>query len=198
MATKQGVVAEHKLDPEEMAKLEDPERAGRMPPEDVVELLDPHPGVRCLDLGCGTGYLARPLASHLAPGGVVGVDESSAMLRELGRRAEEAGVWVARVQADAVSLPFPDGAFGRVLSLNLHHELDARAAALEEAARVLEDGGRVLVVDWAPEDGGGGPPEEHRVEAGEVQVELEGLGFVDIEAHDGFAYHWAVTAERAD
>lgn len=181
----------------EIARLEAPERMGRMPPQEVLELLDPHPGIRCLDLGAGTGYMSRPLASHLAPGGVVGLDRSQGMLEELGRRArEETGAWVARVQADAGALPFDEGAFGRVLSLNLHHELDDPTAVLEEVHRVLGPGGLVLVVDWEPGESPGGPPQEGRWAAGEHAEALREAGFEDVEANGGFPYHAAVTGVR--
>jgi ubiquinone/menaquinone biosynthesis C-methylase UbiE len=189
-------VAEHELDPSEMEKLEAPERVGRMPPQEVIDLLDPHPGVRCLDLGAGTGYLARPLASHLAPGGVVAVDRSRPMLVELGRRAEEeTGVWVPRIVADAGALPFGHGAFGRVLAVNLLHELDDAGAALAEVRRVLADGGRAVVVDWAPSEEPAGPPQERRWSAREIQEGLREAGFGDVEAHDLLEHHAAVTAE---
>lgn len=189
-------MAEHRLDPEEMERLEAPERVGRMPPQVVIDLLDPHPGVRCLDLGAGTGYLSRPLASHLAPGGVVGLDRSRPMLGELGRRADEAGVWVARVQADAARLPFRDGAFGRVVSLNLHHELDDPPAVLAEVLRVLEDGGRVVVVDWAPGGGSDGPPDEARWGVQELKEHLGEAGFEDVASHGVLDEHAAVTGRR--
>lgn len=188
-------MAARDLDPTEMHRLEAPERMGRMPPQEVIDLMDPHPGLRCLDLGSGTGYISRPLASHLAPGGVVALDRSQAMLRELGRRSVKVSAWVPRVQADAGNLPLRDGAVDRVLSLNLHHELEDPDAVLAEVHRVLARGGRLVLVAWAPVESPAGPHPEHRFEAGELVEALEETGFDAVEAHDILPYHAAVTGE---
>ncbi|HYM66688.1 MAG TPA: methyltransferase domain-containing protein, partial [Patescibacteria group bacterium] len=53
------------------------EAAGRMR---VIELAEPRPGMRILDLACGPGTLSRRLAPRVAPGGhVVGVDLAQGM-----------------------------------------------------------------------------------------------------------------------
>lgn len=185
----------HEADPGEVARLEAPQRVGRMPPEEVIDLLGARPGVRCLDLGAGTGYMARPLASHLAPGGVVGLDRSRSMLDELGRRARGIGVWIARLQADATHLPLRDGAVGRVLAVNLHHELKDPEAVTGEVHRVLSGGGRVVVVDWAPGEGAMGPPQGHRLSAETLVDQLEAAGFQAVEAHDLLPHHAVVTGD---
>lgn len=188
-------MAARDLDPTEMHRLEAPERMGRMPPQEVIDLLDPHPGIRCLDLGSGTGYISRPLASHLAPGGVVALDRSRAMLRELGRRSAKVGAWVPRVQADARNLPLRDGGVDRVLSLNLHHELEDPEVVLAEVHRILARGGRLVLVDWAPVESPTGPPQEHRFEEEELVEAVRDAGFDAVQAHDILPYHAAVTGE---
>jgi len=64
----------------------DPERyhqfqKERSPPfDDLVRLIEPRPGMRVVDLGCGTGELTRRLADMLPESEVVGVDSSAEML----------------------------------------------------------------------------------------------------------------------
>lgn len=136
---------------------------GRLVTREVARL-ELRPGDRVLDLCCGTGLVTRELARHLGPAGeVVVVDASPAMLEEaaaLGKAAlpeEPAGApcsapKVSYLQAEAQSLPLPDGSFDwTTLFLGLHEiSQAARLPALREVRRVLRPGGRGLVVDFAP------------------------------------------------
>lgn len=114
----------------------------------VDQTLDGPPGA-VLDLGCGTGTLARELERRAPDARVVGADgdpEVLARAREkLGPRSR-----VELVQAYAQSLPFEDGSFDRVVSsLVFHHLLPSeKGAALAEARRVLVKGGRLHVADF--------------------------------------------------
>jgi demethylmenaquinone methyltransferase/2-methoxy-6-polyprenyl-1,4-benzoquinol methylase len=92
---------------------------------------------RTLDVACGTGFLTR----HL-PGKVVGLDQSESMLAEARRQAPRASY----VQADALELPFEDGAFERVFTGHFYGHLERaeRERFLGEARRV---GPELVVVD---------------------------------------------------
>src|SRR5207302_10225845 len=89
----------------------------------AVHALAPTPGLRALDVGCGTGDLTLELAAA-GPRLVVGLDPVPAMLdaaaakaqaaRSIGERraARSAGAdSVALVAGDALALPFPDASF---------------------------------------------------------------------------------------
>jgi SAM-dependent methyltransferase len=99
----------------------------------LLDLLPP-PGRRTLDLGCGEGRVGRaliPLGHRL-----VAVDSSPGMVA-LAAETQEALV------ADATALPFEDGAFDLVVAFMSLMDMDDPDAALAEAARVLEPGGRL-------------------------------------------------------
>jgi ubiquinone/menaquinone biosynthesis C-methylase UbiE len=111
----------------------------------ALDLANPGPGDRLLDLGTGTGEVLRQLATRPArPQFVVGVDTSSAMLSRLP--VLPLG-WTAS-EGDALALPFPDGEFTvAVASYVLHVLPELRLAkALSEVARVLRPGGRLITV----------------------------------------------------
>jgi len=96
------------------------------------------------DLGAGTGAASRAIAA--AGGTPVAVDAARGML------AAGAGTRAHAVQADIRSLPFRDGAFGGVVAaFSLNHVADT-AAALREAARVVESGGPLVASSYAEED----------------------------------------------
>ncbi len=119
------------------------------PVERVVELAEARPGVRLLDIGTGTGTIARTAAARGAS--VVGIDASAGML-EVARRLSP--VLDLRL-ADASSLPFDDGAFDVVTcGLTISHVTD-REKALREVLRVLRHGGNLVASAWA--EGGSGP-----------------------------------------
>jgi SAM-dependent methyltransferase len=100
------------------------------------------PGMRVLDAGCGHGRHAHALA--LSPGVLsVGIDLSLADLRSARDAwadiAPQAPVAVAA--ADTGRLPFPDGAFDRVVCSEVLEHLDDWQGALRELDRVLAPGG---------------------------------------------------------
>lgn len=107
-------------------------------------LLEPEPGGRYLDVGCGTGnYTVSLAASGLA---MVGLDQSETMLRA----ARAKGPRVAWRRGDVAALPFRDGAFrGAVCTLAIHHFSDL-AAAFAEVSRVLA-WGRFAIFTATPE-----------------------------------------------
>ena len=101
------------------------------------------------DLGCGTGQTSAALAQFVR--GIIGVDESSAMLAAAKKRLATYPTVELR-SGRLEDLPIEDRALdAAVLSLVLHVVVDP-AAALAEAARTLRPGGRLLVVDMLPHE----------------------------------------------
>jgi demethylmenaquinone methyltransferase / 2-methoxy-6-polyprenyl-1,4-benzoquinol methylase len=99
------------------------------------------PGDDVLDTCCGTGDLA--LAAQAAGGKVVGVDFSERMLAR-ARRKSDAIEWV---RADALALPFADGAFdAATVGFGIRNLADLEAG-LRELARVLRPGGRLACLE---------------------------------------------------
>jgi ubiquinone/menaquinone biosynthesis C-methylase UbiE len=122
--------------------------AGRERPgwdEELAELefvLRRLPPVRTLDVACGTGFATRWLR-----GEVVGLDQSERMLAIARERIPHARF----VLGDALELPFPDGAFERVVAKHFYGHLEGgeRERFLGEARRVARE---LVVVDSAVRD----------------------------------------------
>ena len=112
----------------------------------VVERLGLAPGARLLDLGCGHGRHAAPLAQLGYR--VTGLDLSRPLLERAAALAAAGGERVGLVRADMRRLPFADASFDAVLNLfNAFGYLEDDAQdelALAEVARVLCPGGRFL------------------------------------------------------
>jgi len=118
----------------------------------VVDLAHPQEGERVLDVACGTGIVARTLASCVGPrGAVAGVDLNPGMLKVARRVCATESHSAAQIEwheASADKLPFLDALFNVVCcQLGLQFFPD-RAAALREMRRVLVPGGRLAVMVW--------------------------------------------------
>jgi SAM-dependent methyltransferase len=96
---------------------------------------------RVLDVGCGEGQVARRAISA-GVGAAVGCDPTSAQIVEAARRG--GGVTYARATAER--LPFADCSFDAVVMCLVIEHLDPFEPAIEEMARVLEPGGRCLLL----------------------------------------------------
>jgi trans-aconitate methyltransferase len=107
----------------------------------VVDLLDPEPGERILDIGCGTGHLTAEIATRVGEAGnVVGIDQSEAMLAE----AREAHPSVRFVQADATQ-NLPAGPYDAVFSNAALHWIEDQDAVTAAVAEALVPDGRFVV-----------------------------------------------------
>ena len=110
------------------------------------------PGDTVLDVACGTGDLSFELARRVAPGGsVVGCDFSEPMLDLAREKAEGRGVQGVRFEwADALSLPYDAGRFDAVTIGFALRNLADRDRGIQELARVLKPGGRLVILEFTP------------------------------------------------
>jgi ubiquinone/menaquinone biosynthesis C-methylase UbiE len=150
-------------------------------------LVEPAPGCRVLEIGCGT---ALQLRRYRGDGRrLVGLDLDPEML---ARARVNLGADGALFQGDAGALPFADGSFDLVLGSLMLHEMPTavRDATMAEARRVLAPGGSVLLVDFAarrdPRFGHG----FYRWLIGRIERGVGGVhykGYLDFMARDGLA-----------
>jgi ubiquinone/menaquinone biosynthesis C-methylase UbiE len=106
------------------------------------------PGIRVLDVACGTGNLAIPAAKAGAI--VTGVDIAPNLLEQARARATREGVQVQFDEGDAEQLPYPDAAFDLVVSKcgAMFAPRPERVAA--ELVRVCRPGGHIAMANWTP------------------------------------------------
>lgn len=122
--------------------------------EILTRFLDPLSGpARVLDAGCGQG---SPVLSRLSTvATAVGVDFSGEQLRLAAENAPDASL----VRGDMTELPFDDAAFDAVVAYwsLIHVPADDHRTAIDEFARVLCPGGRLLVCEGTDEWSGANP-----------------------------------------
>ena len=118
---------------------------------EYLSLLEIGSGQRVLDIGCGSGVIARDVARRVQPNGrVVGIDSSPALIaaaREL-TTATDGATSITFREGDCRALPLADDSFDVVIAATvLTHVPDGHRAILE-MARVVRPGGRVGVFDF--------------------------------------------------
>jgi SAM-dependent methyltransferase len=170
------------------------------------ERLDLRPGQRLLDLGCGAGRHAFEALRRGAI--VVPLDADAAELRDVS--AVAGGMLAASelpfgtaggvVNGDALTLPFPDESFDRIIAAEVLEHIWADERALRELVRVLRPGGRIAVtvparfperICWALDAGYYATPGGHlRIyRQRDLEAKLVAAGLVPSGSHHAHALH---------
>jgi trans-aconitate methyltransferase len=105
---------------------------------DLIDLLDPQPGARILDLGCGTGHLTARVAER--GGDVTGLDASVSMIAQARQNYPK----LKFVLADARTFEL-GGGFDAVFSNAALHWIPEPAPVIANVARALKPGGRFVL-----------------------------------------------------
>jgi ubiquinone/menaquinone biosynthesis C-methylase UbiE len=126
-----------------------------------LEWLAPPPGLRWIDVGCGSGAFSELLVERCAPAEIQGIDPSEAQLA-FARTRPAARVAEFR-QGDAMDLPFSDDRFDAAVMALVIFFVPDPAKGVAEMARVVCPGGTVATYAWDLL-GGGFPLEPIRIE----------------------------------
>lgn len=116
--------------------------------EEFVDRLDLKPGMKVLDVACGTGNLALPAARTGAT--VTGVDIAPNLIEQAKANAEAEGLDIRFDVGDAEAMPYEDGEFDVVMTMfgaMFAPRPDVTAAELN---RVCKSGGLIAMANWTP------------------------------------------------
>jgi ubiquinone/menaquinone biosynthesis C-methylase UbiE/DNA-binding transcriptional ArsR family regulator len=138
--------------------------------EAIRQAAGPGPFKRLVDLGSGTGRMLTLLGPYAEA--ALGLDLSQQMLNLARNRITEAGLQGCELRhGDIFATRLPDGSADLVVVHQVLHYLADPAAAVKEAARIVADGGKLIIADFAP----------HRLEFLREQHQHRRLGFAEPE-----------------
>jgi SAM-dependent methyltransferase len=157
----------------------------------IADWLRLRPGCTLLDIGCGPGNFTGWFGTQVAPDGMsIGLDASHQMLRRAVQ--DNSGSGVAYLRGDAEQLPFHDEIADAVTCLAALYLIADPYAAINELARVLKPGGRMVILT-SVSPGGSSRSRRGRLlqkvsgaqmfGCDEITGFLRGVGLVDIHQH---------------
>ncbi|HXE72057.1 MAG TPA: methyltransferase domain-containing protein [Candidatus Nitrosotenuis sp.] len=114
----------------------------------VVQVLEPEPGMRLLDAGCGTGNVLDYVFTACPQADLLGIDFSPAMLRRAIPKVPDANFGYCDLNEGP--LPFANEQFDAITCVNVLYILREPVAVLREFHRVLRPGGRVVITNPVP------------------------------------------------
>jgi SAM-dependent methyltransferase len=112
------------------------------------------PGMNVMDVGAGTGYYSRRIATLVGPiGKVYAIDVQPEMIEMLNAVAKQpAFANVKPVLGKEKSVALPDGVADLAIMVDVYHELEFPSEMLASIKRALRPGGRVVFVEYRAED----------------------------------------------
>lgn len=171
---------DRRFDPQYLDSLLGAERQAHWDPFRLLERAGLGAGQTALDLGCGPGFWALPMAHIVGTSGqVIALDVSREMLDALAARNPPAHIRLMQSELPAINLP--DSSVDFIWTAFVFHEVEPPSALAAEMHRVLRPGGRLAVLDWRPDASSeSGPPRHHRLSPEQVQQFLLPAGFAQI------------------
>ncbi|MCG3219631.1 MAG: methyltransferase domain-containing protein [Candidatus Heimdallarchaeota archaeon] len=119
------------------------------PIEDILELIDPQKNDIILDLGGGTGQVAKHLVKYAKE--TVIVDPSVSMIEKANKKSTK----IKTTLGVAEKIPYPDNYFDKVLIYDALHHMQEPITGLKEAIRVLKPDGKLIIGEIDPRSIGG-------------------------------------------
>lgn len=116
--------------------------------EEFVARLNLKPGMRVLDVACGTGNQSLPAARTGAD--VTGLDHAPNLLEQAKATAQKEGLKIRFIEGDAEELPFEDGEFDVVMSMFGAMFAPRPERVASEFLRVCKRGGLIAMASWTP------------------------------------------------
>jgi precorrin-6B methylase 2 len=154
--------------------LERPTREAEERTDEMINLLSLKPGENVADIGAGTGYVTRRMATKVAPTGkVYAVEIQQEMLDLLSANMKQRGLTNVVPILGTVSDPkLPTNALDLIIMVDVYHELDHPYEMTEAMARSLKAGGRLVFIEFRKEDPNVPIKEVHKMSEAQVKKEM--------------------------
>ncbi|MCB0376946.1 MAG: methyltransferase domain-containing protein [Bdellovibrionales bacterium] len=158
---------------------DDPDRDLWQHPQEVISVMDIHPGMVVADIGAGTGYFLPHLSEAVGKKGTVfALDVESNLVSFMENRLQEEKLSNVKVQQIPYDSPgVKEKSLDRIIIVNTWHHIGDRENYSKKLMQTLKGKGAIYVVDFDPEGGGPGPKASHRLSPEQVMAELKTAGF---------------------
>lgn len=170
---------------------------GFLNPKQILSKLELKKGMIAADFGAGSGGWAIPLAKILRDGKVYAIDVLKEPLSALKSKAGVEGIdniesIIYNIEEGGSNLK--SNSLDLVLITNLLFESKNKKRVIEEAKRVINESGRILIIDWLPDAALG--PKGKRTSAEEIKKLAEELDIkIDKEFKAG-DYHFGLILKK--
>ena len=128
--------------------IDNPWRRILQPPKKIIDRMKVLPGMKGLEIGPGKGSYLFEFAQEITPGTVRAIDISEKVITRLKKRITERNIPNIELQVqDAITIPFDDNTFDRILSIACLPEIPYPIQALSEWKRVLKSDGIISLCE---------------------------------------------------
>lgn len=133
---------------------DDPARDAWQQPDQVIAALALTPAMTVADIGAGTGYLARRMATAVMPGGkVLAVDVQPEMVSMLQSMVRRTGLTqIEPSLGSEVDVKLPPSSVDLAIMVDVYHELAFPYEVLASIIRALKPGSQLVFVEYRAED----------------------------------------------
>jgi len=163
-------------------------------PNQILNMLQLNPGMDAAEFGCGSGSFTIPLAQKLSEGQVYGFDIQEEPLSALKGEASLKNINNITTRRTNLEQPkssnLPMQSVDLVLIINMLFQVEKEEPVINEAKRVLKDGGKCLIIDWHPNANLG--PKGDRETADFIKDLAEEAGFTTEKQFNPGNYHWGL------
>lgn len=159
-------------------RFEGPERAEWQMPEKVFEVMGDIEGKKLYDIGPGTGYFSFMAVDRGAE--VIAADIDQRFLDYIKHKRDSLGIEPSKLHVRKVnenSAGLRQGEADIAYMVNVYHHIDDRPEYFARIREQLNEGGKLMIIDFIKEETPHGPPASMRLAPDVVQEELEKAGF---------------------
>ncbi|WP_208585634.1 class I SAM-dependent methyltransferase [Gracilibacillus suaedae] len=155
--------------------LDNPEKRGDIPPEQLLRMVPVDTKDTILDLGAGTGYITIP-AARMVEGLVYALDIDAKMLDFVNTKAKKENITnIKTVKGSINNIPLLTYAVDIALASIVLHEVQDLSASLNEIKRVLKPGGYFVCVEFEKKEK---ESDKHpRISSSLMEQEIRNTGF---------------------
>jgi len=171
-------------------------------PMKVLQYCGVKPGMNLADLGCGpNGYFAIPMAKMTGPGSkVYAIDIIKSSLESLKSKADLVGlsniitIWSNLEKVGAANVP--RGTIEMCFIVNTLYQSNQHREILVETASLLKPNGKIVIIDWDKNTGGGGPLEYQRASKDDLKKLASELSLKPIKEFMASKYHFGLILDK--